>query len=276
MKKKLTLVALCVFGRLQGLPDAFILDHLVPDELKQILDDHTEEFGEIIKSCSKRKHCPARRGVKEYDWLPGYFVKYGVERVKWAQKLRDLIAQHGFTHLVIPKKYLYHVPGKPTDLRSPNYVVVAQKLERDRTDSGKVITKQMVQELMVLIFETQMKDHHSNNLFVTADGLLAMIDTGKESFYPYWVWRTKEPYNDADIYNSIALLIDKRGKFLKKAMITKEAYWSVVQMLATLVAQKEDDSWFKQQVQEHIEYVSKLKYRPWDYEEPFRFYGLIK
>ena len=273
MKQNVAILLLIIGFSVQA--DEFIDKHLVPSELKQILDQHQDDLKQILQSCRKRKHCPAGKAVKEFSWLPGYLVKYGIDRIHGALLLQSIIDDHGFNHVVVPKKYLYKIPGNPEKLVSSNYLVIAEKLEREQNDEKKQITEDMVREFLVLIIEAEMKDHHCNNVFVTTDGKMAMIDTGKESFYPWWVWHKKRSYTSADVFNSIALLIDKHGKFLKKNMVSQEAYWLVVKTLADFIEQQADKVWFNEKIKEHITYVEKQEYQPWDYIEPFRVNGLI-
>ncbi len=268
-----TVLIICISIAQKTYADEFIERHTVPSEIKAVLDQHTEELNEIMVACRKRKHCPARRAVKEFPWLPGYFVKYGVGRVRGADLLQSIIEKHGFSNVMVPKKYLYHIKGRPAILGSSNYLIIAEKVY---VDDHHQISEDMVKEFLVLISEAQMKDHHSNNVLVTADGKMAMIDTGKESFYPYWLWRKKTQYSDIDLLNSMALLIDKHGKFLKKGMVSEEAYQYVVRALAEFIKKQTDKTLFKEKVQEHLQYVKKLKNWPWDYLGPFRVNDLIE
>jgi hypothetical protein len=63
-------------------------------------------------------------------WLPDVVIKYGVERVENANRLRRIIAEKSLLHIGIPHKFLYHIPGRPTDINNENYLVIAQRILR--------------------------------------------------------------------------------------------------------------------------------------------------
>src|SRR5437868_4396136 len=88
----------------------------VPEEIKIILDKHASTWQELLAQWHARHDERAGQNVMETPLLPGYFIKYGIERVSNAQRLKKVIDEHKLNLLSVAEKYLYHVPGRPMDL----------------------------------------------------------------------------------------------------------------------------------------------------------------
>lgn len=152
----------------------FVNRHTVPSELKKILDQHTSDLTRIIRKCNNAYHCKVSYGVKEFDWLPGYLVKYNMSRIMGAEKLRACIEKHNLNLIKIPEKYLYHIPGTPDDLLNANYLVIVKKVT---PVAPYPFNAEQVRQLSKLIRKLGFWEIYSKNLFQTENGTITIIDT---------------------------------------------------------------------------------------------------
>ncbi len=125
-----------------------------------------------------------------YD-LPEFLIKRGrtssdlknIGRIYMADKMRECIKKFQMQNIVIPQKYLYHLPGKPARIHNENYVVLSEKLAlRNKEENLKALwhlPKQTVQELLTLIKECGYHDSHAYNIacLPNREGIVAIIDT---------------------------------------------------------------------------------------------------
>ena len=269
------LVALLIFFTLKGNYDSFVEAHLVPDHLEKILDQHIDELKDIIKRCRERRFCSSKKGVHEFGWLSGYLVKYETCRIKGAEYLEGLIEEYNLDHIRVPKKYFYHLKGRPFELHNSNYLVIAEKVEFAKSHPEKSIPRSHMEQLLILIEKSEFRDHHARNVAMAVDGRLAIIDTGDESFWSDWGGHKRGAMNDGDFFQSIFFLISKGGLFIKKGMLSKGAYDCVVEKLAQIFKKQRNTVWYAERIQEHIEYVNSIKRPDWDYLSAFRKNGLM-
>jgi len=100
-----------------------------------------------------------------------------MRRIEGARLLRSFIADHGFQHVVTPKKWLYELsPSFPE-----RYLVIAEKLDlasRSSTESNyDHIGKAQLRELATILYYFRGLNSTSSNLPFTEDGKIAFIDT---------------------------------------------------------------------------------------------------
>jgi hypothetical protein len=116
-------------------------------------------------------------GVYFVDWLSDYVIKKSSSawnRLEGAKLLSTAIVQlNKQKQFVVPNKYKYKSP-------SGQRYVIAQKLE----NSNKDINLSDVQHITELAVHCGWHDAHRDNFFKTPSGLIAIIDTEKEQFFP--------------------------------------------------------------------------------------------
>ena len=104
-----------------------------------------------------------------------------VGRVRSAQHIAQVIEKYHLRHIIVPQKYLYHLPGTPYKLTDHNYLVVAQKL--DLVDDKLVplmwdlLNVEQEDELAKVIKKVGYFDVSEDNICFTTDGKIAFIDT---------------------------------------------------------------------------------------------------
>lgn len=114
---------------------------------QNILNEHVEELQSLLSKYNS--HSSARRGinVSTKPWLPGFFIKYGVERVINAERLKKVIEEHNLDLLSVPEKFLWHVPGRPAELTSENYLVIVNEVQ-GKNGKSICLNFQQVQQLL--------------------------------------------------------------------------------------------------------------------------------
>lgn len=190
-----------------------ILDqYLLPDgELKEtlnnlfvtykLMDNFRGGTGTKTKEAFRRAGFKFLKGTRitEHPSMPGYVVKLGranrvhqhVSRIWMAEAVRTVIAEHGLEHVTIPEKYLYHLPGRPTELVDDNYAVISEKVEcsSDRHNRTKLrqLPIETVKEILTIIEEVVYNDPSPSNIRVLGDGeTVAIIDTEKIHWKRNW------------------------------------------------------------------------------------------
>lgn len=137
----------------------------VPAEVQQILDQHPAEMAAIAQQFEKNSTARLGINVLQPEWLPGYFIKYGKERILNQAKLRRIIDMHQLNLLSVPNKYLYD-----------KHIVIAEKIE-GKNGAGQNLNIEQVQQLWSLSKYANHCDTHPGNYVTTADGRLVIIDT---------------------------------------------------------------------------------------------------
>lgn len=193
-------LTLCMSALHAGSEADFIARHTLPQgPLKVLLDNAfestrkpevafgEEEFTFLIKAESLVlfanqapnfliKYLPlqSRRATRFYN-------KRNIDRVTVAEHMRELIVKNNLHHVVVPHKWLYHIPGTKNDLCDTNYVVVAERLELLSQQECKplwlCLSKEAEDEMRLIIKETGFDDVRLANLFFTPEGKVAFIDT---------------------------------------------------------------------------------------------------
>jgi hypothetical protein len=115
--------------------------------------------------------------IKEIDC----YIKYGIDRVRNAIRLREFITKHHLDLLEIPEKFLYHIPGRPTAFEDENYVVVAKRIEHIKTKYDfYTLNKHQTMQLYSLCIENNYYLFR-HNYFITPRGTVAIVDTDSET-----------------------------------------------------------------------------------------------
>lgn len=151
----------------------------LPAHVQALLDQHAQQLQILANAAHDQPHLRMGRHVHEMPWLPGYFIKYGVKRFYNAQKLKSIIQAHRLNLLCVAKKYLYHIPGRPTTLSDKNYLVIVKKVEKDISPSGdqrQILNLEQIQQLCYVALKARHYDLHTSN-YILSKGKLVIIDT---------------------------------------------------------------------------------------------------
>ncbi len=152
--------------------DNFMRKYSVDPELQEILDDHVDE---IYKRLKKIHHGTKNHGVWKFKWLPGYYIKYGLARIRGMEKMKRCIEEYDLDLLTVPDKRVYHLKGRPKELSNDNYAVIIKAV--DRTPDPEPLTLEQVKQLCTIIHKTKYISMTSSNFIRGTDGLLHLIDT---------------------------------------------------------------------------------------------------
>ncbi len=169
--------SLCSFGaHALSLNDTFIRQHCVDENLSRLLHEHDDELAELIKkahnTAAKKKH-----GVWKLDWLPGYYVKYDVNRLKQRELLAQCIEKHKLTFLHAPKKQLYHLKARPKKLNNLNYALICEEVVVDKAAYSKPLGLDIMKQFTRLIEETGHISTYAGNYIHCIDNTISFIDT---------------------------------------------------------------------------------------------------
>lgn len=155
----------------------FIARYQVDPAIAGILDAHAEDI--LAHLHRIQKHHITEHETWTFRWLPGYIVKFNLNRIHGMEKMRRCIVKHNLDLLTLPDKRIYHVKGRPAALNNMNYVVVAKMIETD--PDRQPMTPRHIDQLITLMEETGYISTTATNYIRTYNGKLAMIDT--ESTY---------------------------------------------------------------------------------------------
>lgn len=117
----LALVSLTLRGQ-----EHYLDRYPVDPEIAAILDEHSDEIAQKLDQvdAGSKKH-----GVWTFDWLPDYYVKYGLARIAGVEKMQEAITRFGLSSLTVADKRLYHIKSAPQELTSRNYAVVIKRVK---------------------------------------------------------------------------------------------------------------------------------------------------
>lgn len=143
--------------------------------------------------------------------LPGYVIKKFrnnvspkkqldnfIKRIEGAKLLKDYIAQHNFTHLTVPEKWLYKLPKCFSITGKETYVLVVENMDIfDDWDNPKGETRRLyynmdmetVTELCITLHDVGGCDAYLKNQPFTHSGKIAFVDTehvGVEKYHDYF------------------------------------------------------------------------------------------
>jgi len=157
--------------------DHYIEHYSVDPKIAAIMDRHSNEVSKKIKKINQSRM--QKHGVWQFDWLPGYYVKYGLARIDGMELMKKCIQDHNLYHLTVPNKKIYHIKGRPSELSDQNYAVVIKEVKFSPHDMP--LTLEEVKQLCTLAHETDYISITKRNVIRTKNGKLSLIDT--ESTY---------------------------------------------------------------------------------------------
>lgn len=131
---------------------------------KIMTGSHKRARGYLFKKYDDDK--PGEKQIRNY-----------MRRVEGSRLLRTFIAEHGFTRVVAPRKWLYELPSSFPE----RYLVVAEKVDlvsRGATDRAYArIGKEQTRELATVLYYFRGLNSTAANLPYTKGGEIAFIDT---------------------------------------------------------------------------------------------------
>lgn len=153
----------------------------LPAQVKTLLDAHAKQLQILVKTAHDQPHLRMGRHVHEMPWLPGYLIKYGVQRFYNAQKLKSIIRADKLGLISVATKYLYHVPGRPEKMSDKNYLVIVKKVVKDSEpsaygDQRQILNLEQVKQLCYVALRARHYDLHTSN-YIVSQGKLVIIDT---------------------------------------------------------------------------------------------------
>ena len=103
------------------------------------------------------------------------------QRVRGADKIRDVINRYHLRHLVVPHKWLYELPRRFSERRKTSYVLVVDRMDilsvNETTKKYRGISQAVLDDLCRVLFEFRGFDAAIHNLRFTTSGQIAFIDT---------------------------------------------------------------------------------------------------
>lgn len=178
----------------------FIASHSLPQgPIKNKLDNIFAKTSNITKALEAAKFKFLKKDnqiVAEHPDLAGFLIKalpektfkitilsnnLNLRRVEIADRITKTIKKHNLSKVMVPKKYLYHIPNTKNDLNDRNYIVVVEKLDlidaQENQKAMKNLTYQQREEILLVIEKVGLFDTRSNNIVFTKQGVIAFVDT---------------------------------------------------------------------------------------------------
>lgn len=148
----------------------------LPSDIQKALDCHATELKDFLYACNNQPEARMGVNVCKKDWLKGYYIKYGIQRVHNAQKLAAVIKEHNLDLLSVPEKYAYHVPGTDYQLSDQNYVAIVKEVS-GKKGQGQNLNEKQMKQLCQVALHAKHYDLHPANYIQQKDGTLVIIDT---------------------------------------------------------------------------------------------------
>lgn len=186
------------FEKLTKKEQEFVKKHEIRDErVIAILDATFKDTTDIREAlakvdCTFFKNEADRNVIAIHPALPefvikasrmtGVWSKRNISRVEIAERAQDCVKKYNLQHIVIPKKYLYHIPGRPFTFENDNWIVLAEKLSLMPIEKSKYkivheTTVAMREEIDIIRKRAGfVTDFHEDNVVFTTDGKIAIVD----------------------------------------------------------------------------------------------------
>ena len=124
--------------------------------------------------------------IARHRELEGWVIKCGnripvmyctYKRVKLADKIRKYLERQELSHIVVPQKYLYHLPGQSNKLSDHNYLVFAERLKLQSKTLPRVLPREAIKEAISVIRHFGLADTHKANFGIVEGNKIAIVDT---------------------------------------------------------------------------------------------------
>ncbi|NGX41826.1 MAG: Processive diacylglycerol beta-glucosyltransferase [Chlamydiae bacterium] len=105
------------------------------------------------------------------------------QRITMAKRIKKVAEEQEYADLfIVPKKHLYHIPGRPFDIADENYIVVSEEVPNLLgKDENCKKWQAMEESTLTAIYNTILRLNFANgwpaNIVFTEDGKIAWIDT---------------------------------------------------------------------------------------------------
>ncbi len=160
--------------------EVFRKDPALPPEVFATLTEHSDELKAFSDECAGYKNLTHGHGVRRFNWLPGWYIKHGIDRFENTKKLNRFIEENNL-HLISPQpKYLLHVPGRPFKYSSKNYLVISKGVPHECFPSNKDdVAQQMALVCQLDKVESKLPhlDMQARNMRTKPNGTVTIIDT---------------------------------------------------------------------------------------------------
>ncbi len=188
------LVPIALFPSKKG--REFVTSHRLPQEVIERADSifSNKQVYKALRRCKKQALQAA--GIKpiqtsdnvimEHDELPGYVIKFGnrfgglfstIGRIRLAEKIERYVKREGITTVHVPKKYLYHIPGRGKSLRDQNYLVFSQKMQVQDKTKPRLLTQRAIRDTCKVIRRFAIVDASPGNMSLLDNNNVAILDT---------------------------------------------------------------------------------------------------
>ena len=220
--------------------------YTAPSHIVDILRAHTPFLQTIVNNCAQEKYRKRRKHlVWRLDDLPHYYIKWDVGRIKGLEIMSACIEKHDLTHLSVPKKYLYHIPGTPETLDNSNYVVIAE--EQKPCGIPLVITEEEAQDITTLISQTGYYEFTEKNIIRTAPDTITLIDTEcrlKKPSFGLYKLLSRHGLFDLNAHFTQAALKHIFHHYLQSVLVDASSYKErYEQILKNIIHQSNDAQW---------------------------------
>ena len=148
----------------------------LPVHIRRILDKHDGELQELLIKWNKYPDLQGGINVTSKEWLPGYFIKYDIERAINATRLKSFLQQKKLDLIDVPQKYVYQVFDKEAASTTKNSIVIAEQIEGSEGIGYRLSSKQASQ-LETVKKEAHHKDLYARNYIITKNDKIYIIDT---------------------------------------------------------------------------------------------------
>ena len=175
---KLLLNGLLTLSLITGTTHAVrnILEHMetyaVDPKVAASLDTHSQTLFRKLRSIDRHG---GQHGVWQFDWLPGYYVKYGLSRIWGMELMQQVIDDHNLDLLTLPDKRIYHLKGRPYQVNNTDYCVVVKKVKT--AHHSRRMSLEQIKQISTLIHHTKYISMHRANYIHVKDGKISLIDT---------------------------------------------------------------------------------------------------
>ncbi len=155
--------------------------------------EHLRETKQFLRENGGLELDSYARKVVSHPQLPHLLIKCGrqrndrtlcsnLSRVDEATKMRDCLQRLGITNIIIPNKWLYHLPGQGSQFCDANYLIFAQKVAISGRKRNKELLYNMpverARDLLRLFIEVHYPDISDHNIYyLTDEETIAVVDT---------------------------------------------------------------------------------------------------
>lgn len=196
----LNLVFSCTHGALSKEDKNLIQKHSIKNiKVKEFLDEvfkSTSNIHEALKAAQFTFLKEENQIVAEHPMLEGLLIKalpdatfknsilahdLNLRRVEMAEAIRNVIRKDNLKYVIVPNKYIYHIPGTKMELNDKNFIVLSEKLNLINVEENRKLMRNLTYEQKEEVFKVIEKvglfDARCTNIVITRNGKIAFIDT---------------------------------------------------------------------------------------------------